>query len=119
MTAFSLPAYASDIQIGAVGDVSISQRLIETRSIDLEKIKLYGGIIFANFEGVLSEGHTNSRHPLGMKLTMPPRAVGILRKIGVNTLSLANNHTLDIGSQAYSQTLVDLRGNKFIVAGLN
>ncbi len=84
-------SHATALEITAVGDISLSKRLIDTRGADLQKIELSGDVVFANFEGVLSERHTHE-DTLRLKLTMPPTAINIIKEIGINTLSLANNH---------------------------
>ena len=106
------------LEVCAVGDVSISQRLIESREEDLQKIRLTGDIVFANFEGVLSNKHTRD-DTIHMKLTMPPSAGDALMKLGFNALSLANNHALDLGLQSYRETLSGLSKKGFAVAGLD
>ncbi len=104
------------IEITAVGDVYISQRIIEQHSDALREINLTGDIIFANFEGVLSDNHTRN-DTLKLKLTMPPGSIAILKETGINTLSLANNHSLDLGPEQLGKTVSDLKDNGFHIAG--
>lgn len=111
-------SHATAVEITAVGDISISQRIINERSNDLDGIKLSGDIVFANFEGVLSPDHRRC-DTLKLKLTMPPAAADTLKKIGFNTLSLANNHVLDLGPQHYRGSREELNRNGFRVAGLD
>jgi len=110
------PALA--LEITAVGDIYLSQRIIDQHANDLLNIKLSGDIVFANFEGVLSATHTRN-DILMLRLTMPMDAVDVLRKIGVNTLSLANNDSLDLGLKHYENTFLKLKQSGFNIAGLD
>ncbi|HAK59564.1 MAG TPA: hypothetical protein DCO77_04165 [Nitrospiraceae bacterium] len=107
----------STITIAAVGDVYVSQRIIDQHADELHKLNLQGDIVFANFEGVLSNHHSR-QDALRLKLTMPLESINILEQIGINTLSLANNHVLDSGTVYYSNTLSVLNCRGFHTAGL-
>lgn len=108
LLAASFPALAGNLTITAVGDVRITPRLIR----QFRGIHLNGDVVFANFEGVLAE----PADPDPWKFCMPARTASLLSAIGINALSLANNHSLDMGRDAYTRTESTLSAT-FAVAG--
>jgi len=58
-----------------------------------------------------------SGQPRSVEVLRPFAAVDLLRAMGVNTVSLANNHALDMGEEAYRQTALRLQENGIWVAG--
>jgi poly-gamma-glutamate capsule biosynthesis protein CapA/YwtB (metallophosphatase superfamily)/D-alanine-D-alanine ligase-like ATP-grasp enzyme len=63
-----------------------------------------------NFEGVLSSGASDpwngKKKYLGQE--NPERTVSVLKTIGVDSVSLANNHTMDFGAEHLLQTMQHL-----------
>lgn len=108
------------VEITATGDLYLSGRLIRQYPKDLKKIKLKGDIVFGNFEGVLSTDSPDfKRQGRNLLLTMPLQSLAWLRAMGFNTLSLANNHSMDEGELAYQETYRQLGQNHFFTAGYN
>jgi hypothetical protein len=59
---------------------------------------------FANLETpLLDEGRP--LYSTGVRLKSPPGAVGILRRLGIDVVSLANNHMMDFGPPGLAATL--------------
>jgi hypothetical protein len=110
LLAATLPTVAANLTITATGDVRISPRLINRHA----PVRLTGDLVFANFEGVLA----NPADPDPWKFCMPPRTVDLLSAMGITALSLANNHSLDMGRDAYNKTEAALSG-RFAVAGID
>ncbi len=112
-----LPATAAkgrdSLTITAVGDVRITAAFINGHSGQLRKIHLKGDVVFANFEGVIGDPIPSDP----WKFSVPPISTEILHQMGINTLSVANNHSLDLGDKAYSDTVAALRRHGFWVVG--
>jgi hypothetical protein len=102
-----------DLTVTAVGDVRITAGLMDGGSERLRKIHLKGDLVFANFEGVI--GDSIASDP--WKFAVPADALDTLRRMGINAVSLANNHSLDLGEAAYSKTLSILAHDGFQVFG--
>ena len=96
----------------ATGDVRITPRLIRDYTQQIHDLHLKGDIVFANFEGVVSE----PPDPDPWKFSMPPRTVDLLSAMGLNALSLANNHSWDLGRDAYNRT-ESVLSTRFAIAG--
>lgn len=103
----------STLKITAVGDIRISERFIKNYLPTIEKIHLSGDLTFANFEGVLSE--KTFIDPF--LLTMPYETSSVLKAMGIDYLSLANNHSLDLGVDQYQETYRRLKREGFRIAG--
>jgi len=101
------------LTVTAVGDVRITAALINRHNKQLRKISLKGDVVFANFEAVIGDSIISDP----WKFTVSPWAAGTLHKMGINTLSMANNHVLDLGEKAYSDTAAAFRRDGLIVAG--
>ncbi len=96
----------------AVGDVRISQAFIHDHLDAIKRLTLRGDVVFANFEGVLAE----VPDPDLWRFCVPFEVMGLLSGMGLNTLSLANNHSLDLGADAYATTALALAREGFRVA---
>jgi poly-gamma-glutamate capsule biosynthesis protein CapA/YwtB (metallophosphatase superfamily) len=103
------------ITVTAVGDVRITDRMIRIQLNELHKIRLRGDLVFANFEGVISE-HPSSDQ---WKFAAAPESGAILSAMGINFLGMANNHVLDLGEEAYRATTEKLRREGFLVSGID
>lgn len=103
----------SELKITAVGDIRVSERFIKNDLPQIQKIQLDGDLTFANFEGVLSEETFSDP----FILTMPYKTPSVLRAIGIDYLSLANNHSMDLGFDQYQETYLRLKREGFLIAG--
>ncbi len=98
--------------VTAVGDVRISESFLAGHGDEIRKLSLRGDLVFANLEGVVSDTAT----PDPWKFSVPSATVSLLRAMGINAVSLANNHALDLGEEAQRQTALRLRQSGFWVA---
>lgn len=104
---------SSELKITAVGDIRISKRFIKNNLPIIQKLHLDGDLTFANFEGVLSEKTFSDP----FILTMPYDTPSVLKAMGINYLSLANNHSLDLGIDQYQETYLRLKREGFWITG--
>lgn len=74
---------------------------------------------FLNFESVLSKSPTGTLNGIKKYLGWdnPERTISTLKEIGVDTVSLANNHTMDFGPDKLIETMSHLRQAKINVIG--
>ena len=112
------------ISIAAVGDLSLSGDFINDfrGKIISDDIKgaLHSEIIIGNLECVVSPvGEVYDSDNLLLK--SDETIIGILKEIGFNVLSLANNHIYDAGSEGLLNTirLLDSHNIKHCGAGAN
>jgi poly-gamma-glutamate synthesis protein (capsule biosynthesis protein) len=73
-------------------------------------------LLFGNLEGVISDKGVNQGSVNSFRAD--PRSVEGLTFLGFDVLSLANNHTLDWGREALSQTMDLLEKNGIVYAGV-
>jgi hypothetical protein len=115
-TIFPHTSAYTTVQITAVGDIYISNRMTVDRYNVLNNIKLEGDLVFGNAEGVFVSNCLDSDR-LKFKLTMPYSAISILKRIGFNSLSYANNHVLNAGLIEYKKSCSLLHNDNFLLAG--
>lgn len=79
------------------------------------------GIFALNLEGPICKCKDSIPQEKFSTLRMKPDVIKILKKLGVNIVFLANNHTADYGERGILETIEILRNNdiKFIGAGTN
>lgn len=87
-----------------MGDLRVTSELLERDQGHLPGLRLEGDLVFGNFEGVLQE--PASLDP--WRFCMPPAGLTALHALGLNVVSLANNHSLDMGEEAYRFTSAQL-----------
>jgi poly-gamma-glutamate capsule biosynthesis protein CapA/YwtB (metallophosphatase superfamily) len=108
---FVAPKNNQLLTIGAIGDVNISARFINQLDNKMRGIKIQGDLVIANFEGVMSNNLCGPG-----KFCMPLDASRILSDMGVTAVSLANNHSHDMGDLGYRESLALLKQSGFLVA---
>jgi Bacterial capsule synthesis protein PGA_cap len=113
LSATALAATDGALTVTAVGDVRISPAFANNHLDAIRRLTLRGDVVFANFEGVLAE----RTDPDPWRFCVPFVVPRLLRRIGLNTLTLANNHSLDLGADAYAKTAMALTQEGFLVAG--
>ncbi len=97
-----------------VGDIMLG-RVVETKMESYGTRYPFEGVLedvfqpdvsIGNFEGVVTETHVHTP-PFTFQFSIKPEYLTLLKTIGFDVLSLANNHSLDYGtsSLAYTQTL--------------
>ncbi|MFA6177324.1 MAG: CapA family protein [Candidatus Paceibacterota bacterium] len=72
-------------------------------------------IFFANLEGTASDKGIDQKNLYSFR--MNPVVIPTLRGVGVNVLSLANNHVADWGRNAFIDTLARLKENEILYTG--
>ena len=100
------------LTVMAVGDMRISEWLLNEHSSRMDSIRFSGDIIFGNFEGVIADSEYS--FPI---LNMPAKTLRTLRNMNFNVLSLANNHSMDLGIKQYEYSKRLLASNGFGIAG--
>lgn len=106
----------TDLVISAVGDIMLdgtARPVMKEQGYDYPFVKMlpyFSGaqIVFGNVEGPLTDRGTPDQDKTYV-FRSPPAMVGnALRAAGFNVVSLANNHTLDYGTEGLAQTIETL-----------
>lgn len=69
-------------------------------------------LVLVNLEGPFTDFPPRNLHPQNLIFTFDPSLVPVLKKLGFNLFSLANNHTLNFGEEGLVQTKKYLKQNK-------
>lgn len=114
----------ADFNISAVGDIMMGNRLSGAKATppnffdDVKPYLLDSDIAFANLEGPIG-GHTpkfcNSIYC--HTFSQIPDAANILKSVGFNLVSIANNHARDMGESGMNNTVNALDGANVNYAG--
>jgi len=122
------PTDTTAIAIKAVGDTIPgtnfpSDRLPSDPKILFQTIKpaLQGAdILFANFESTLTN-HPHSAKDTRQRLTFafrtPPAYAKLLKEVGFNVLSVANNHSMDFFEQGFADTIANIEATGMKAVG--
>jgi len=88
---------------------------------DLAGIFRRADVAFVNLEGPLYDGSQGSPKDCGQCFAFhgPTFYAGILRSLGVDVVSLANNHSGDYGEAGRDSTMAALRSNGIVYGGLD
>lgn len=102
------------VRLIAVGDVNLGRQVgqeilkgdtLFPFSLVIDTFATYD-IVFANLECTLSDQQGETQHPRNnLIFTGPPAGAMTLKKAGVTVVSTANNHALDYGVGAHSETM--------------
>lgn len=120
------PARDRTLRLLAVGDVNLGRQVGQeilngdTLYPFVAVVDTFAAhdIVFANLECTLSEQGGETQHPRNnLVFTGPPAAARSLRLAGVTLVSTANNHALDYGFTAHSETMKYLAGQGILFAG--
>jgi poly-gamma-glutamate synthesis protein (capsule biosynthesis protein) len=112
----------SGLSLQCVGDVYAAARSVERLRADPDAFAAAATILrradvcFANLEAPLLQGG-RAAFSTGVRLQSPPAVVEILRHLGLEAVSLANNHLMDFGTEGLRETLSTLRDHKIAFAG--
>jgi len=92
---------------------------IENIFSQLDKSKFEGSdVLFANLEGPISvESIVDVWIDDSLNFNMPPETINALKYLGIDGVSLANNHTLNAGSNGFATTQNILQQNNIKYAG--
>lgn len=75
--------------------------------------------IISNLETVVSDNNLLKKEDKKYTFLSPTYRLKELKKVGVNILNIANNHTMDYGQEGYNQTISNLKENNFLILGQN
>ena len=103
---------SENVTITAVGDVYFTKKYPD----NLNSIKLSGDICIGNLEGFIDSLYNENDIKQNI-LSMPEVILDVLKEIGFNAFSQANNHSLDKGWTTCNQSKEILKKHKFYVAG--
>lgn len=107
----------TSVRLRAVGDVLLWMRNGKEPFALVQHELRQKDLLFGNLETVLSESGTESKKR--WVNTTPPEAGEYLKSAGFDILSVANNHTLDLGREGFDNTLkgLEARGIAYIGGG--
>lgn len=91
------------VRLQAVGDVLLWTKNDKKPFDQVQHVLRQKDLLFGNLETVLSESGTE-RRKRWVNAT-PPKAGNYLKEAGFDILSVANNHTLDLGQEGFQKTL--------------
>lgn len=104
-----------------VGDIMLDRAVAQYARIQGDQ-RLFAGvkelfasadILVGNLEGsITTYSSVSEENPKILRFTFNPRFAALLREVGFDAVSLANNHTLDFGVDGYEQTKDFLQGVK-------
>jgi len=119
-----LKLHAGEIIINAVGDIMLAGKwapLLKSKGYDypfvgVRKELASSDINFANLESPIAEsGHEYTGKKF--RFRAEPQAAKALREAGFNLVTLANNHSMDFGGEALTETLRHLGNNGIALIG--
>lgn len=109
--------HRKDVRFLAVGDVNLG-RVVGQEILKGDTLYPFRfvrdtfashDIIFANLESQLSDQGGETQHPRSnLTFTGPPAGGFSLQRGGITVVSTANNHALDYGTRAHSETMINL-----------
>lgn len=104
----------STVTLAAVGDILVNRARPQNALSGIRPILAAADLTFGNFEGVLTD--TDPVVPGAMATSVSPtrNAHGL---VGIDVVSLANNHTMDAGSAGLTSTTGTLSGLGIATAG--
>lgn len=112
----------NEIKLSFVGDILPSNmpytvgfgNYEEINELIVEDCQNKPNIFFGNLESpILNDSDTN------IPFSGNPQIVGLLKKVGINIVSIANNHILEQGKNGFYETIQILRDNGIKVVGIN
>ena len=117
------------IIVRAVGDIVLGTDFPKTtlpnaeqqkRIIELSQSLVRADVAFGNLEGVLAD-EGKPRKEMGKSgyysFRMPRSYASILKDMGFNVLSIANNHSLDFGREGLQSTITALDAHSIKISG--
>lgn len=114
-------AFAGDIMLdrgvknSVIKNFNNDYSALFTKSKELSTILKNADITFANLEGTASDQGVDQKNLYSFR--MSPVVIPTLKGVGINVLSLANNHVADWGRNAFTDTLARLKENEILYTG--
>ncbi len=103
-------------RLAIVGDVVLTAPLSDAGAADRALARLrQADLVFGNLEGPLTRGGAPADKLMVMR--MEPERVADLQALGFRAMSVANNHALDYGSDAFLESLALLRAHGILPVG--
>lgn len=132
VAAYSLPRVAQDLthidqpsaaepsqaRVLFVGDIMLDRAVAQYARAEgdtalfagVESLFASADLLVGNLEGsITTNPSVSQQNPKILRFTFDPRMAPLLRSVGFDAVSLANNHALDFGVEGYEQTLSYLR----------
>jgi poly-gamma-glutamate capsule biosynthesis protein CapA/YwtB (metallophosphatase superfamily) len=103
------------VKLIAVGDVTMQTNDNKHPFGNIKQLLKSKDILFGNLETVLSTPEKGAKK--AVLLCSPPEMVKYLKDVSFDILSVANNHTLDMGMEGFENTLDTLSKNKIAFIG--
>jgi Bacterial capsule synthesis protein PGA_cap len=122
--AFGLPAVnpGGSFTIVAGGDIALVGPGATSSTFAGIRQFLHGDIVFGNLEGTLATDGSPKCSPYGVDgcftFRADPSSAKELRQAGFNVMNVANNHDMDYGAAAQSETMSALRSAHIAFDGL-
>src|SRR5262245_56788080 len=122
--AFGLPSVnpGGSFTIVAGGDVALVGQGATSSTFAGIRRYLHGDIVFANLEGTLADEGSPKCAPYGadgcFTFRADPSSAKELRSAGFTVMNVANNHDMDYGAAAQSETMSALRTAHIAFDGL-
>lgn len=121
----STTAAPTDLVVSAVGDIMLdgtARTVMTEQGYDYPFAKMlpyFSGaqIVFGNVEGPLTDRGTPEQEKTYVFRSPPAMVSAALRTAGFNVVSLANNHTLDYGTDGLTQTIETLNSAGILHTG--
>jgi poly-gamma-glutamate capsule biosynthesis protein CapA/YwtB (metallophosphatase superfamily) len=117
---------AGDVMMGSIGaglnpDIKPGVDVAALVGDQLAGIFRHADVAFVNLEGPLYEGGQGTGKSCGQCFAFhgPLYYAGVLRSLGVDVVSLANNHSGDYGEAGRDSTMGALRQNGIVYGGLD
>jgi poly-gamma-glutamate synthesis protein (capsule biosynthesis protein) len=112
----------NSLTLHCVGDIYAAPRSVEQFLADTDTLRAAASILrradvrLANLEAPLIQGG-RALFSTGVRLQSPPSVAELLRHLGFDAVSLANNHLMDFGPDGLRSTLATLAGSGIASAG--
>lgn len=114
----SLVQEKNSVSVLFVGDIMLDRAVAQHARAEGDDVLFEGvkdmftstDLLVGNLEGSMTTNTSVAEQdPKILKFTFNPRFAGLLRSLGFDAVSLANNHALDFGADGYDQTVGFLR----------
>jgi len=105
------------MKIAFIGDIVVKNKDV-CLSNELKKVFDNCDFCICNFEApILNNKNCIPLQKAGPNIFQTEKGIDLLKHIGVNLVSLANNHILDYGKKALKDTIDTLKENEFNIFG--
>lgn len=95
--------FGGDVMLGRYVETLMNARGVMYPFERIQEVLRAADYTFLNLEGPIATDHVQTPD-FTTNFSFLPHVTGVLRQVGVDGVSLANNHTLDKGAEVYEQT---------------